>query len=90
MTEDEEARIRVLWEETPQSAAQIGAAFGVSKNVIIGLAYRRRWQSFNRATGPTKPLGLYSRCPWPYERTTAGRLDALNVKFDAAVAETLP
>jgi hypothetical protein len=39
---------------------------------------------------PPNPLAPYSAPPWPYERTTAGRLDALNATMDRVLAETEP
>ncbi len=80
MTPEIERCIRVLWEETPQTATQIGAQYGITKNVICGLGYRRGWQSFNKG----------AERHWSYERTTAGRLDALNAKLDRVLAETEP
>lgn len=40
-----EEQIRQAWEETPDSAPQIAARFGLTKNAVIGMATRRQWIS---------------------------------------------
>ena len=79
ITPEIEAEIKVLWEETPQSAADIAARYGISKNVVIGRANRRRWSSFNSYTRKGQ------RAP---ETTTAQRLDELHATLDRILAET--
>ncbi len=76
MTPATEAAIRVLWEETPQTAAQIGALHGVTKNVVVGRAYRRGWEARRLARRP--------------HRTIHDRLDAHWAKLDKVLAETEP
>ena len=49
-----EAKLRVAWETTPESAKQTGARFGVSANSIISLAHRRGWKSFNKGESHKK------------------------------------
>lgn len=72
---DDLAEMRRLWEDTPQNASQIGALFGVSRNVVVGQAHRRGWTSFTPGH-------------WGYEepRTLNQRLDALHAAFDLAVS----
>lgn len=67
----QEAEARRLWEETPATAQIIGEQLGVTRNTISGLAHRRCW---------------ISRRPLPYERTMAGRLDALHAKLDEVIS----
>lgn len=66
-----------LWEQAPHlSAARIAERFDVTKNTVIGQARRRGWQP-RRVTGP-EPT------------TTIQRLDAINAKMDALLAEARP
>ncbi len=99
----EEQRIRFLWEETPQTGGQIAVEFGVTKNVIAGLAYRRGWLSHPPNPKPlvmTREAIIKRR--WarrqrllravasrPY-RTMDQRLDAEWAKMDRVLAETAP
>lgn len=63
----DEAAMRELWERHPElSAAAIGERFGVSRNVVIGMANRRKWA----------PRGERFDNPGP---SLAERLDRLNI-----------
>lgn len=44
LSEDIECEIEEAWEETDEPASSIAARYGVTKNSIIGLARRKRWQ----------------------------------------------
>lgn len=71
-----ESEIRRLWEETPASASQIGAEFGVSRNIIIALAANRRWKSYTPGLGGKQP-----------PRSMFERLDALHDEMDRVLWE---
>lgn len=77
LTAEQKAEIRHLWENTPQTAPQIGAAYGVTKSVIVGMAHRAGWVSFN----------LSYRPPDPEPKTLHDRIDALNAVMDGVLAE---
>ena len=64
MTEDEEAQIRHAWEHTPETASQIAARFGISKNIIIGRARRRgcSYESKGDHAGSEAKPGVGTRC----------------------------
>lgn len=83
----QEAEARRLWEETPATAKAIGKMLGVTSNTISGLADRHGWVSSNPPAGPPKRWGPFSRRPLPYERTMAGRLDAMHAKLDAVISD---
>jgi hypothetical protein len=42
-SDERAAEIKKVWDTKDHSAAEIGRMFGVSRNVIIGLAHRRKW-----------------------------------------------
>ena len=57
LTPAQQAEVRVLWETCPEITAEaIGARFSVTKNVVIGLSYRRGW-SQRRPGKHTNTLG---------------------------------
>jgi hypothetical protein len=70
------AEIRRLWEETPASASQIGEQFGMSRNVVIALAAKHRWQSYTSVRG-----GKHG------PRTMTERLDALHAELDRVLLQ---
>ncbi len=80
MSPEIEQRIRVLWEETPQTARAIAAEYGMSRCALMGVAHRRGWVSFNAGKG-----GWYSKA-----RTMDDRLAAHHAKLDRVLAETAP
>lgn len=69
--------IRVLWEETDQTATVIGQQFSMTKNAIIGLAQRNGWSP--RAGDRVKA-----------KTTLASRMDALHVMMNQVLAENPP
>ncbi len=81
----QEDETRRLWEETPETARNIAVWLNmrdgarITRNSIVGIAYRRRWVSFNEGTG-----GRSYRKP----RTMDERIDALHAKLDRLLAET--
>ena len=92
MSPDQEAAIRVLWEETPRTVAEISILTGVSEGTISGRARRRGWKSFNKPAPVTRywPTCPSYMLPWPYDRTTNGRLDAHWAKLKRVLLETEP
>ena len=77
MTSDQEAVIRDLWENTASSASEIAEKFGTTRNVIVGLAKRRGWNSYN----PPSEASF---------RTFDDRIGALHLRLDAVLRETAP
>jgi hypothetical protein len=84
-TDAQKQEIKRRWCETTDTAVRIGEDFGVSKNVIIGMARRAGWQKMygdraastlqNRYHGSVEPRTLFDRCA------------DLHARFDAIVAE---
>lgn len=69
--------MKYLWEWRPDlPAAAIAERFSVTKNTVIGQADRRGWKPRKEQTKESS--------------TTFTRLDALNAKLDAVLAETRP
>ena len=84
-TEDQKLEIKRRWCETTDSAAKIGATFGVTKNVIIGIAHRGRW---SKKLSPPAARILRNRRRGEVEpRTTMERCAELHARFDAVLAE---
>ena len=69
--------IRVLWEETDQTATVIGEQFGMTKNAIIGLKDRNGWSP--RAGARVKA-----------KTTLADRMAELHAMMDRVLAENPP
>lgn len=86
LSPDQLARMRALWENSPElTAVAIGERFGVTKGVVIGHADRRGWVArpapvaiANWRAG-TKPAA-------PAPSTIFTRLDALHATFDQVLA----
>ena len=82
---------RVLWDKG-ETAGNIGKVFGVTKSVIVGIAYRNGW--------PKRPNGWFVASPAPppiprvpladraVENGLFARMDALHATLDRILAET--
>lgn len=73
----ETAEMQRLWEETPLTAVEIAAQFGITRNALIGMASRRGWVSSTVWTGGReKP------------ETVFDRMSRLERRMDEVLAET--
>jgi hypothetical protein len=81
MTPRVRGEIRRLWEETPMTGVQIAVKYSIGLGVISGLARRGSWVSYNPSHSPS----AYALKP---VRTIFDRLDEVNARMDAVLAET--
>lgn len=73
LTVEQKSEAELLWYDGELSAANIAKKFGVTKNVIIGVAQRGKWK---KRRGP------------PVKITTfAERMDAIDARFAKAMAD---
>lgn len=80
LTAEEVEEVRRLWEDTPASSGQIARRFahrGLTRGMVVGMAARRGWTSYNDPRPPLRPLA-----------TTMDRLAALNASMDALLAQS--
>lgn len=92
-------RCKALWEADEISASLIGERFGVSKNTIIGTAWRKGWKKPMRATAERKPNAGPKRIIYPHNTllqvapgeiipTIFDRLNDLHAVMDRVLRET--
>lgn len=61
----DEAMIREAWENTEETALSIGNRFGMTKNVVVGIARRRGWKERAppRPRSPASPASNHNDPP---------------------------